>query len=132
MLSYELYLPAIYHLRYTSCLPLSHNMAASSRLTEAAYQALPGTPLDVDKTFYDDIAASDRTKALELVVPKRSGRAWKVRAGQVCRIVAIEGPQVGDLNIWNAENPRERFWAARTRQLQRAVCRTSVSMEPKG
>lgn len=107
-------------------------MTASSRLTEAAYQALPGTPLDVDKTFYDDIAASDRTKALELVVPKRSGRAWKVRAGQVCRIVAIEGPQVGDLNIWNAENPRERFWAARTRQLQRAVCRTSVSMEPKG
>jgi uncharacterized protein YcgI (DUF1989 family) len=26
--------------------------------------------------------------------------------------------QVGDLNIWNAHDPRERFWAARTRQLQ--------------
>ena len=30
------------------------------------------------------------------------------------------GPQVGDLNIWNLHNPRERFWAARTRQLQRS------------
>ncbi|CAO2652650.1 Nn.00g009330.m01.CDS01 [Neocucurbitaria sp. VM-36] len=26
--------------------------------------------------------------------------------------------QVGDLNIWNQHNPKERFWAARTRQLQ--------------
>lgn len=26
----------------------------------------------------------------------------------------------GDLNLWNLHNPRERFWAARTRQLQRA------------
>lgn len=32
----------------------------------------------------------------------------------------IDGPQVGDLNLWNADDPRERFWAARTRQLQRA------------
>jgi uncharacterized protein YcgI (DUF1989 family) len=27
---------------------------------------------------------------------------------------------VGDLNIWSANNPRERFWASRTRQLQAA------------
>lgn len=26
--------------------------------------------------------------------------------------------KVGDLNIWNQHDPRERFWAARTRQLQ--------------
>jgi uncharacterized protein YcgI (DUF1989 family) len=32
----------------------------------------------------------------------------------------IEGPQVADLNVWNLHNPRERFWAARTRQLHRA------------
>lgn len=25
--------------------------------------------------------------------------------------------ELGDLNIWNAHNPRERFWASRTRQL---------------
>lgn len=26
-------------------------------------------------------------------------------------------PKTGDLNIWNAHNPRERFWASRTKQL---------------
>ena len=28
--------------------------------------------------------------------------------------------QVGDLNLWNYKDPRERMWAARTRQLQAA------------
>lgn len=51
-------------------------------------------------------------------VPIRSGKAWRVAAGQVCRISTPEGPQVADLNFWNAHNPRERFWAARTRQIQ--------------
>jgi uncharacterized protein YcgI (DUF1989 family) len=54
------------------------------------------------------------------VVPPRSGYAWPVRAGQVFRLVAVDGPQVGDLNLWNLHNPRERFWASRTRQLQGA------------
>ena len=31
----------------------------------------------------------------------RSGRAWPVRAGQLFRIVAVEGPQVADFNAWN-------------------------------
>jgi uncharacterized protein YcgI (DUF1989 family) len=43
-----------------------------------------------------------------------------VPKGHVFRIVAAEGPQVGDLNIWNRHNPRERLWASRTRQLQAA------------
>ncbi|KAF1348243.1 hypothetical protein EJ07DRAFT_27854, partial [Lizonia empirigonia] len=50
--------------------------------------------------------------------PPRSGRAWKVPAGALFRLSTPEGPQVGDLNLWNASDPRERFWAARTRQLQ--------------
>ena len=54
------------------------------------------------------------------VVPIRTGYAWPLRAGQVARIVAVEGPQVCDLNLWNLANPRERFWASRTRQLQGA------------
>lgn len=87
-----------------------------------AYRASRGGPLDVDRRFYDSIAAAvdRRTPAGQLVVPRRSGRAFEVRAGQVCRIVAVEGPQVGDFNCWNRHNPRERFWAARTRQLQAA------------
>ncbi|HEX6445489.1 MAG TPA: urea carboxylase-associated family protein [Streptosporangiales bacterium] len=85
-----------------------------------AYRATRGGPLDVDRAFYDRVAAAERTPAQALTVPPRSGRAWEVRAGQVFRIVEVEGPQVGDLNLWNRHDPRERLWASRTRQLQAA------------
>jgi uncharacterized protein YcgI (DUF1989 family) len=87
-----------------------------------AYQASKGSPLDVDKAFYRRIAQEHGSRRLidKLVVPVRSGRAWRVPAGHVFRIVTIDGPQVGDLNIWNWHNPRERMWASRSRQLQAA------------
>lgn len=88
-------------------------------LTEAAYK---GAALDVDREFYRAIAqmVDSRTPLESFVIPIRSGKAWRVPAGHVCRIITVEGPQVGDLNVWNLHNPRERFWAARTRQLQAA------------
>jgi uncharacterized protein YcgI (DUF1989 family) len=78
--------------------------------------------LAIDTIYYNRIAEreDDRSRVLQHVVPIRSGWAWEVRAGQVCRIVAVEGAQVCDLNFWNLHNPRERFWAARTRQIQGA------------
>lgn len=82
---------------------------------------LPNDPttIDVDRAFYDRIAASDARELVDaFVVPLRSGRAWEVPAGHLCRIVEIEGPQVVDFNCWNLHNPRERMWAARTRQLE--------------
>ncbi|MFC8125675.1 urea carboxylase-associated family protein [Streptomyces sp. NPDC057302] len=89
----------------------------------AAYPAHPGSSTDIDKAFYDSLAQDvrdHRRPVRELEVPIRSGRAWEVPAGHVCRILTVQGPQVGDLNLWHRDNPRERFWAARTRQLQRA------------
>jgi uncharacterized protein YcgI (DUF1989 family) len=87
----------------------------------AAYQAGPGSALSIDRAFYVRIAAESGREMVEsFVIPIRSGRAWRVPAGCVFRIVTQEGPQVGDLNLWNLHNPRERFWASRTRQLQRA------------
>lgn len=91
------------------------------RQTQAAYQAEPGGPLDVDRELYARIGrAPGRELVDSFVIPIRSGRAWEVPAGHVCRIVTIEGPQVADLNLWNVHDPRERMWAARTRQLQAA------------
>ncbi len=86
------------------------------------YEAKLGSALDVDRGFYERLArATNERKLVErFVVPPRSGRAWPVRAGQLFRIVAVEGPQVADLNVWNLANPRERFWASRTRQLHRS------------
>jgi uncharacterized protein YcgI (DUF1989 family) len=78
--------------------------------------------LEVDRELYARLAreTGSRTLVERFVVPRRSGRAWPVRAGQIFRIIAVEGPQVADLNVWSLANPRERFWAARTRQLHQA------------
>ncbi|MGP5316258.1 urea carboxylase-associated family protein [Arthrobacter rhombi] len=94
-------------------------MTPNPRLTEAAYQ---GKALEIDCEFYGRIGEqmAQRTLIRELTVQIRSGEAWEVPAGHVCRITSVEGPQVGDLNFWNRHDPRERFWAARTRQLQAA------------
>jgi len=66
------------------------------------------------------VTAERRELVDSFTVPIRSGRAWEVPAGHLCRLVTVDGPQVGDFNVWNRHDPRERLWAARTRQLQRA------------
>ncbi|KAF8509780.1 hypothetical protein BU17DRAFT_77811 [Hysterangium stoloniferum] len=89
---------------------------ASSALLEAAY-----SPLPIDKEFYDNVSKIEGRELVEsFILPIRSGKAWRVAAGQVFRLSTPEGPQVGDLNLWNASDSRERFWASRTRQLQAA------------
>ena len=86
------------------------------------YQPKPGSPIDVDREFYGRLGRETDSRSLveQFAVPMRSGRAWPVLAGQICRIVVVEGAQVADFNAWNLNNPRERFWAARTKQLHRA------------
>jgi uncharacterized protein YcgI (DUF1989 family) len=76
----------------------------------------------LDQPFYQRLGASteQRTLAERFILPIRSGRVWPLRAGQICRLIGVEGPQVCDLNLWHRHNPREHFWAARTRQLQGA------------
>ena len=83
-----------------------------------AYEAFKGSAFDADRKFYSEIGNTTSREVVEsFTLPVRSGRAWIVPKGHVCRITTPEGPQVGDLNIWNLNNPRERFWASRTRQL---------------
>jgi hypothetical protein len=86
---------------------------------------LPNRPtpaLDVDRELYGRLGRETGRRSLldRFIVPIRSGKAWPVRAGQICRLLVVEGPQVADFNCWNFHDPRERFWAARTRQLHRS------------
>jgi uncharacterized protein YcgI (DUF1989 family) len=100
----------------------SNPHAINTRKPVPAY--LPTTkvsPLLVDKTLYGQtIAQAPRVLVEKFVISPRTAKAWKVPAGHICRLTTPEGPQVGDLNLWNAHNPRERFWASRTRQLHRS------------
>jgi len=64
-------------------------------------------------------ARTNLTKTAELIIPPRDGRAFCVPKGHFFRIVSIEGPQVGDLNLWNAEDLTERFFSGKTRALHK-------------
>jgi uncharacterized protein YcgI (DUF1989 family) len=69
-----------------------------------------------DAKFYEN-ARRDLTKIGETIVPPRDARTFSVPAGHLFRIVSIEGPQVGDLNLWNAHDLSERFFSGKTRAL---------------
>jgi uncharacterized protein len=47
----------------------------------------------------------------------REAACFEVPAGSFFRIVSVEGPQVGDLNLWNAHDLGERFFSGKTRAL---------------
>ncbi len=66
----------------------------------------------------DFTSARESLKQLsEIRVPPRDARTFSVAAGQFFRISSVEGSQVGDLNLWNANDLSERFFSGKTRQL---------------
>jgi uncharacterized protein YcgI (DUF1989 family) len=69
-----------------------------------------------DRAFYES-ARRELTRISETVVPPRDARTFVVPAGHFFRIVCTEGSQVGDLNLWNADDLTERFYSGKTRAL---------------
>jgi uncharacterized protein YcgI (DUF1989 family) len=51
------------------------------------------------------------------IVPPREARTFRAAAGSFFRIFSIDGPQVGDLNLWAADNLDEKFYSGKTRAL---------------
>jgi uncharacterized protein YcgI (DUF1989 family) len=62
-------------------------------------------------------AMEGAVRTATVTVPPRDGRTVRVPAGHVLRILCPEGPQVGDLNLWNADDLTERFFSGKTRAL---------------
>lgn len=56
-------------------------------------------------------------KVGEVQVAPRDAACFRVAAGQFFRISSVEGPQVGDLNLWNANDLSERFYSGKSRAL---------------
>ncbi|WP_320178547.1 DUF1989 domain-containing protein [Roseovarius pacificus] len=56
-------------------------------------------------------------KVGEVQVAPRDATCFRVAAGQFFRISSVEGPQVGDLNLWNAHDLSERFYSGKSRAL---------------
>lgn len=73
---------------------------------------LPPADMDVLRS-----ARQTMTKVAETIVAPREGGSFRVPKGHFFRIVSTEGPQVGDLNLWNAADLSERFFSGKTRAL---------------
>ena len=73
---------------------------------------LPARPM----TLYLS-ARQQLDKMDEVLVPPRKARCIRIPQGHFFRITSVDGPQVGDLNLWNADDPLERFYSGKTRAL---------------
>ena len=69
-----------------------------------------------DAGFYKS-ACENMNLTESIIIPPRDARTFEVPAGYFFRIVSREGPQVGDLNLWNKNNINERFFSGKTRAL---------------
>ncbi|MCZ7677104.1 MAG: DUF1989 domain-containing protein [Roseovarius sp.] len=67
-------------------------------------------------------------KVAEAVVAPREAATFRADAGQFFRITSVEGPQVGDLNLWNAHDLSERFYSGKTRALHGSHLGTGARM----
>ncbi|MGI9364952.1 MAG: urea carboxylase-associated family protein [Rhizobiaceae bacterium] len=70
---------------------------------------------------FDHTAFATARQGMELIdevmVAPRDASTFTVKAGEFFRITCPEGPQVGDLNLWNEDNLDERFFSGKTRAL---------------
>jgi len=56
-------------------------------------------------------------KVEEVLVAARGAACFHAKAGQFFRISSVDGPQVGDLNLWNAHDLSEKFYSGKSRAL---------------
>jgi uncharacterized protein len=90
---------------------------ANERRAKPAIVVYPtGTLPQPDMAMLERARQTLRT-VREVIVPPRDALSFEVPAGHFFRIVSIEGPQVGDLNLWSADNLDERFFSGKTRAL---------------
>jgi uncharacterized protein YcgI (DUF1989 family) len=75
-------------------------------------ETLPRPDLAAYRAVRDDLELVGR-----VVVPPREAECFTVPAGHFFRIHSNEGPQVGDLNLFNANDFDERLYTGKTRAL---------------
>ena len=50
-----------------------------------------------------------RTLVDEIIIPAEHGRAFRVYQAQTMRVIAVDGPQVGDMVVFNAHDYRQTY-----------------------
>ena len=63
------------------------------------------------------IARKNLKKIDQIIIPPRDAKCFRVPKSHFFRIYCQNGPQVGDLNLWNDHNLNEKFYSGKTRAL---------------
>ena len=63
------------------------------------------------------LARKNLIKKNEIIIPPRDAKTFQVKKGEFFRIESVEGPQVGDLNLFNLNNLNEKFYSGKTRAI---------------
>jgi len=90
--------------------------AAARRAIKPVICYPPETLPKPDMALYTMARAVAETRA-ETIAPPRDAASIRVPAGSFLRIESVDGPQVGDLNLFNAHDIAERFFSGKTRAL---------------
>ncbi|MFY9240917.1 MAG: DUF1989 domain-containing protein [Roseovarius sp.] len=90
---------------------------AEARRAVAPVICYPNETLPAPDMALYTAARAGATKVSETLVPAREAACFRAKAGQFFRISSVEGPQVGDLNLWNAQDLSERFYSGKSRAL---------------
>ncbi|WP_299845747.1 DUF1989 domain-containing protein [uncultured Roseovarius sp.] len=77
----------------------------------------PNDTLPAPDLAHYQAARQTAEKTDEVLVPAREAACFRVPAGQFFRISSVDGPQVGDLNLWNSNDLSERFYSGKSRAL---------------
>jgi hypothetical protein len=90
---------------------------ADARRAVAPVICYPNETLPAPDLALYAAARAGAVKVSEQRIAPRDAACFRVDAGQFFRISSIEGPQVGDLNLWNAHDLSERFYSGKSRAL---------------
>ncbi len=100
--------------------PTPQNPAPQDAEARKAIKPIVCYPID-SLPAYDETLFVDARNSMELVdkiiVAPRDAETFSIPAGHFFRITCPEGPQVGDLNLWNEDDLSERFFSGKTRAL---------------
>jgi hypothetical protein len=101
---------------------------AAARRARPAVVCYPVETLPQPDMGWLERARERLTQIDEVIVPPREGRSFSVPEAHFFRITSVEGPQVGDLNLWNAEDISERFFSGKTRALHATHVSTGMRL----
>ena len=100
--------------------PTPENLPPADATARRGIEPVVCYPIDTLPAYpegYFQQARQNLEKIDEVVVQPRDASVFTVPAGHFFRITCPEGPQVGDLNLWNANDLNERFFSGKTRAL---------------